>query len=313
MTEGMPRDAGLRARRPAHGRPGDRRHADPHRRLLAAAVLAGDRRRVHEVHAADADRDAVGVDALRAGLHPHPRRASSPSPCRSTRPARRPLHAPRRPRGPPPGAGAAAAIALLVAVPLAYGRYGSGVEFFPERRARLRAALRARARQPLDRGEGRAGAPGRGADAWLAEHQVGLYPGRRQRGRGRRATSTRTWSASSSTSSSTGASARALNAILDELRAAMTGIPGADVEVSVPNAGPADRQGDPGAALRRRPGRPRRRRRAGRRQAARHARRDRRLRRPAGAGRRLGARGRPRSAPRSTASRRPPSAALSSS
>ena len=57
-------------------------------------------------------------------------------------------------------------------------------------------------------------------------------------GAGRRATSTRTWSASSSTSSSTGASARAPTRSSTSSAPAMTGIPGADVEVSVPNAGP---------------------------------------------------------------------------
>ena len=93
------------------------------------------------------------------------------------------------------------------------------------------------------------------------------------------------------------------DAILDRLRAAMTGIPGADVEVSVPNAGPPTGKAiqvqlsavDP----------------AGLNDVARSvadklrgdARRDRRVGRAAGARRRLGARGRPRAARRSTASR----------
>ena len=42
---------------------------DARRRLLAAAVLAGHRRRIHEVSADHADRHAVGLDALCAGFH----------------------------------------------------------------------------------------------------------------------------------------------------------------------------------------------------------------------------------------------------
>ena len=53
---------GLRGSGQPHGRSGDRRDADPHRRLLAAAVLAGHRRRLHEVPADHADRHAGGVD-----------------------------------------------------------------------------------------------------------------------------------------------------------------------------------------------------------------------------------------------------------
>ena len=93
------------------------------------------------------------------------------------------------------------------------------------------------------------------------------------------------------------------DAILDDLRGAMTGIPGAEVEVSVPNAGPptgkaiqvqlsaVDPAGLDDAA------------RAVADEAARHARRDRRLRRPAGARASTGSSRSTAPAPRSTASR----------
>ena len=66
--------AGLRAGRQAHGRPGHRRDHDPHRRLLAAAVLARHRRRLHEVPADHADRDARRLDGLRPDLRAIARR-----------------------------------------------------------------------------------------------------------------------------------------------------------------------------------------------------------------------------------------------
>ena len=74
--------------------------------------------------------------------------------------------------------------------------------------------------------------------ARLAEHQVGLHPGRRRR---------RARAASDVDEDVVGViqyefvdwrERESAHAILDQLRAAMTGIPGADVEVSVPNAGP---------------------------------------------------------------------------
>ncbi len=74
MNEGMPKAPGLRDGRQAHGRSGDRRHADPHRGVLAAAVLAGRRRRLHEISADHADRDAGGLHGLRADLHADARR-----------------------------------------------------------------------------------------------------------------------------------------------------------------------------------------------------------------------------------------------
>ncbi len=67
---------GLFARRQAHVGSGDRRHRDPHRRVLAAAVLAGRGRAVHEISADHADRDAVRLARGRAVLHADARRAA---------------------------------------------------------------------------------------------------------------------------------------------------------------------------------------------------------------------------------------------
>ena len=78
----------------------------------------------------------------------------------------------------------AAAVALLVAVPVAYGRYGSGVEFFPNVEPDY-GLLYVHARGNLSIEE--KDALVRQAEARmarLAEHQIGLYPRRRQRGRG---------------------------------------------------------------------------------------------------------------------------------
>ena len=69
-------EGGLFARRQAHVGTGDRRDRDPHRRVLAAPVLARRRRRVHEVPAHHPDRDAVGVARGGAVLHPHARLAA---------------------------------------------------------------------------------------------------------------------------------------------------------------------------------------------------------------------------------------------
>ena len=130
-----------------------------------------------------------------------------------------------------------AAVVLLVAVPLAYGRYGSGVEFFPNvepdygllyvhargnlsieekdalvRQAEARILGRPSIKSVYTRVGSGAGGPGGDAD----EDVVGViqyeFVDWRQR--------------------------ESANAILDGLRADTKGIPGADVEVSVPNAGP---------------------------------------------------------------------------
>ena len=84
MSEGMPpREAySLAAKRMAG--PGHCRDRDARRGVLAAAVLARHGRRVHEVHADHADRDAVRVARGRAVLHPDARRAARP---RRRRPA----------------------------------------------------------------------------------------------------------------------------------------------------------------------------------------------------------------------------------
>ena len=78
MAEGMPpREAYSLAAKRMSG-PGDRRHRDPRRRVLAAAVLARPGRRVHEISADHADRHAVRVAGSRAVLHADARRAARP-------------------------------------------------------------------------------------------------------------------------------------------------------------------------------------------------------------------------------------------
>jgi multidrug efflux pump len=71
-------ETGLCASRHPHGRPGHCRHRDPHRRLLAAIVLARRGRPVHEIYADYADRDAVGVAGGGVVLHADARRAIGP-------------------------------------------------------------------------------------------------------------------------------------------------------------------------------------------------------------------------------------------
>jgi multidrug efflux pump len=71
-------EAGLCGGRQPHVGAGDRGDRDPRRCLLAAAVLAGHRRRVHEIHADHADRHAVGVARGGAVLHAHAWRVARP-------------------------------------------------------------------------------------------------------------------------------------------------------------------------------------------------------------------------------------------
>ncbi len=78
MSEGMPPKQAYAAAASRMAGPGDRRDRDARRRLLAAAVLAGHRRRVHDVHADHADRDAVGVAGGGVVLHADARRAARP-------------------------------------------------------------------------------------------------------------------------------------------------------------------------------------------------------------------------------------------
>ena len=77
---------GLFACRQAHVGPGDRGDRDACRCVLAAAVLAGRGRRVHEISADHADRDAVGVARGRAVLHADTwaRCSAAPRPIRTT-------------------------------------------------------------------------------------------------------------------------------------------------------------------------------------------------------------------------------------
>ena len=135
MAEGMPPKRSLCARGQAHVGAGDRRDRDPRRRVLAAAVLAGRGRPVHEISADHADRDAVGLAGGRAVLH-----ARRSARC-SARPRRCPHDERAKDRGPymrtvrlalrRPGMTLALAALLLVAVQTAYGKFGRGVEFFP--------------------------------------------------------------------------------------------------------------------------------------------------------------------------------------
>jgi multidrug efflux pump len=133
----------------------------------------------------------------------------------------------------------AAAVALLVAVPFAYARYGSGVEFFPDvepdyglLHVHARGNLSIEEKDALVRqAEARIlGWPGiksiytrvgsgggGGIEGNVAEDVIGTIQYEFVDWRER----------------------QSADAILDDLRGAMTGIPGAEVEVSVPQAGPA--------------------------------------------------------------------------
>lgn len=128
----------------------------------------------------------------------------------------------------------AVALALLVSVPLAYGKWGAGVEFFPNvepdygllnvhARGNLSITEQdALVRQAEERILGWPGIKsvytrvGRVADSDSAEDVIGVIQFEFVDWRER----------------------EGANTILDELRAATAGIPGADVEVQVPNAGP---------------------------------------------------------------------------
>ena len=167
----------------AHVGPGDRGDADPHRGLLAAPVLAGHRRRVHEVPADHADRDAVGLAGGGADLHADARRADRQA---ARGPSRR-------------GAAATAlymqdraarrsairasrillALALLVGVPIALRQGRQGRRVLPQCRAGRRRRAGPRARQPLARREGPAGPLGREPHPRHAGAVDGLRPLRR--------------------------------------------------------------------------------------------------------------------------------------
>ena len=138
MAEGMPPKRGLFARRQAHGGPGDRSDRDARRRVLAAAVLARRGRPVHEIPADHADRHALGLARGCAVLHADARRAAGQgraarrcSTLTRARDGRDPICARCGWRLRHPGTTLALAACLLVVVQLAYGRFGRGVEFFP--------------------------------------------------------------------------------------------------------------------------------------------------------------------------------------
>ena len=147
-------EGGLCARRQAHVRPGDRRDRDARRGVLAAAVLAGRGRRVHEISADHADRDAVGVARGGAVLHADARRAARQGfgqAARRTRPRGRPLHA--------DGAAGAAPARRDARLRGAAARGGAGRlrqirqrrRVLPGGRARLRPGHRSCPRQSLAR------------------------------------------------------------------------------------------------------------------------------------------------------------------
>ena len=78
-----------------------------------------------------------------------------------------------------PGMTLVLAVVLLVGVQMAYGKFGKRRRVLPQGRAGLRPGRDPRARQPLARGEGPAGAPGRGAPARSSRPQDRLRPRRR--------------------------------------------------------------------------------------------------------------------------------------
>ena len=183
------RRGGLFARRQAHVGPGDRRDRDARRGVLAAPVLARRRRRVHEIPADHADRDARRP---RWSWRWCSRRRSAP--CSARRRRCRMTSAPPT-RGPymrtvrlalrHPGTTLALAAFLLVAVQVAYGKFGRGVEFFPNVEPDYGQVDRACARQPRARREEPPGRRGREARAGVRRPQDGLHPDRRAAARDR--------------------------------------------------------------------------------------------------------------------------------
>ncbi len=131
----------------------------------------------------------------------------------------------------------AAAVALLVAVPLAYGRFGSGVEFFPNVEPDY-GLLNVHARGNLSIDE-------KDALVRQAEQRILGWPGIKS-------VYTRVGGTAGQGGNDVAEDVvgviqyefvdwrerASADAILDGLRGAMKGIPGAEVEVSVPNAGP---------------------------------------------------------------------------
>ena len=185
------------------------------------------------------------------------------------------------------------AIALLVAVPDAYGNYGKGVEFFPNVEPDY-GLLYVHARGNLSIAE-------KDALVRQAEHRILGWPGIKS-------VYTRVGARAAASGNDVDADVvgtiqyefvdwrerKGANEILADLREAMAGIPGAEIEVSVPQAGPPtgkaiqillsadepDQLNETAVAVADATGQG----------AGRH----RHLRRPAAARRRLGAEGRPR-------------------
>jgi multidrug efflux pump len=227
---------GLRDGVAQDGRPGGRGDDDAGGGLLAAAVLAGDRRRVHEVPADHPDRDAVGL-AVYALIFVPTLGALIAKPFK---------HPPEHKDGAymwvvgkavrHPWIMLTLAIGLLGAVPYAYVQYGKGVIFFPDVEPEF-GLLYVKARGNLSIAE---------KDALVAQAEARILG----------------WPGVETVYTRTGAGGgmgqevdadvigviqyefvdwrerKNANAILADLRQAMVGIPGVDIQVSVPQAGP---------------------------------------------------------------------------
>ena len=239
MAEGMPpREAYSMAAKRMAG-PVTAATSDACRGVLAAAVLAGRGRRVHEIHADHADRHAVGfarvalfftptLGALlgRAAPVPHDERAKDRGLyMRTVRLALR--H---------PGTTLLLALALLVGVQMAYGKLGTRRRVLSQGRAGLRPGRDPRARQSLARREGPPGPHRRGAGAEFSGPETvytraGEQPRQIQRtGRGhdrRHPVRVRRL-----------AHRPPAHEIMDAIRDKTADIPGILVEVTAPRAGP---------------------------------------------------------------------------
>ena len=197
---------------------------------------------VHEIPADHADRDAVGLARGRAVLHADARRAARQAPrrCRTT-------SAPTTAGPTCARCGSRCAIParrwrsrslLLVAVQMAYGKFGHGVEFFPDVEPDYgQVIVHARGNLSLDEKDRAGRARSRSACSTFDGPQDRLYPRRRAAAR-HRANSPRTPSASSSSSSPTGSTRPPAHEIMDAIRDKTADIPGILVEVTAPRAGP---------------------------------------------------------------------------
>jgi multidrug efflux pump len=161
MTEGMHRPERSRSRGACSDRSSWRR--DPYRRVLAAAVLARHRRRVHGLPAAHAD-CTLSASILYALFFAPTLGSIFGKATVEERQARRALHDGCQEGGP---ASAHRRSASSIAADgrgssLAYGKYNNGVEFFPDVEPEYGLRLCSCARQPVARRAGRRGqAPSR--------------------------------------------------------------------------------------------------------------------------------------------------------